>query len=166
VTPDERAGLRQAIAKDPGNMSWPSKTVSELLDDLDTAERNLNDWRNAAYAEAQGGKARAEATDAETARLTKALADQTWHAGQAESYTAKAFDRLEVHEAARRAAEVERDQARTAANALTIFCRQAGCTDAELGAILEAYSPEKFADGLPAWLTSQRPAGNVEEWPR
>jgi hypothetical protein len=92
VTPDERAGLRQAILNGPGNMSWPSKTVSELLDDLDAA--------------------------------------------------------------------------RTAANALTIFCRQAGCNDAELTAIFQAYSPDKFSDGIPAWLTPQRPRGDVEEWPR
>jgi hypothetical protein len=63
-------------------------------------------------------------------------------------------------------AEAERDQARTAANAFTVFNRQAGCTDTELAAVLKAYSPETFADGLPAWVTPQRPRSDVEEWPR
>lgn len=47
MTPAERAGLRQAIANDPGNMAWPSKTVSEVLDDLDTAEAELAEYRDA-----------------------------------------------------------------------------------------------------------------------
>lgn len=55
--------------------------------------------------------------------------------------------------------------ARTATNALAVFCRQAGCNDAELGAVLEAYSAAKFSDGLPTWLTQQQPSGDVEEWP-
>jgi hypothetical protein len=38
MTPDERAGLSQAIANGPDDMAWPSKTVSELLDDLKTAD--------------------------------------------------------------------------------------------------------------------------------
>jgi hypothetical protein len=75
VTPDKRAGLREAIANDPGTMSWPSKTITDLLDDIDAAERDLNDWRNAAYAEAQGGKARAELAEAEVARLRQEIAD-------------------------------------------------------------------------------------------
>lgn len=54
--------------------------------------------------------------------------------------------------------EVERcndavDDARTAARALTVFCRQAGCTEDEIGAVLQAYSPK--LGGVPAWLTRQ-----------
>lgn len=59
MTPDERVGLRQAIANDPGTMSWPSKTVSELLDDIDRltadvetsgAEQRIRDYIDGIWA--------------------------------------------------------------------------------------------------------------------
>lgn len=56
---------------------------------------------------------------------------------------------------------LERDEARTAANALAVFDRQAGCTDDELGAVFQAYSPATFS-GVPAWLTPQRPLAQTE----
>lgn len=45
MMPDERAGLSQAIANGPDDMAWPSKTVSELLDDLKTAGAERDQWR-------------------------------------------------------------------------------------------------------------------------
>lgn len=45
MTPDERAGLSQAIANGPDDMAWPSKTVSELLDDIEAAETQRDQWR-------------------------------------------------------------------------------------------------------------------------
>lgn len=77
MTPDERAGVRQAIANDPGNMSWPSKTVSELLDDIEAADAEFgkanarwhDERRCAAKAEIERDQAR------ETVNAVRELAE-------------------------------------------------------------------------------------------
>jgi hypothetical protein len=74
MTPDERAGLREAIAHNPGGMSWPSKTVSELLDDLDRLDARVTELEDRVIATGWD-KTDAEDLRRENSDLRRMLAD-------------------------------------------------------------------------------------------
>lgn len=129
MTPDERVGLRQAIANDPGNMSWPSKTVSELLDDLDISDRQRT-YAFDANRELLNSLAR---QDTEVARLRQEIVDARGEA------TAEAV-RADVTEA-------QRDHARDIAR---MFINYTGvpCANWLVGR-------HASLDALPDWLTAE-----------